>query len=356
MRGVAEAEIAPQGRGGAGARAAGGQADKLPGQLSGGQQQRVAIARAIVIEPPLVLMDEPLSNLDAKLRLEMRAEIRRIHNLVGSSTIYVTHDQDEALSLADRIVVLRDGRVRQIGTPEELYARPPHADVAEFMGYRNIVRTRATPDRRWRLACRIGDAALLGTPVDAGEGDGRCRHPAGRSDAARRRPDRRNRQHRRISRPRLLRHGATAGRNRAVFPLRRDGRARRSRAARRRCRAGCSSMRTAAMSTISIPAARERDEERRDLAAMARPSRDRRRDAAGAAGGDLRGGAVHLPVSLRAGAVLPAEGRRTGWRNYQTFFSDPFLYRHHRHDALAGAAGDLHQYPRLRSGRACASG
>ena len=85
----------------------GDQGDKLPGQLSGGQQQRVAIARAIVIEPPLVLMDEPLSNLDAKLRLEMRAEIRRIHDLIGSATIYVTHDQEEALSLADRIVVMR---------------------------------------------------------------------------------------------------------------------------------------------------------------------------------------------------------------------------------------------------------
>src|SRR3569832_2123011 len=119
------------------------QGDKLPGQLSGGQQQRVAIARAIVIEPPLVLMDEPLSNLDAKLRLEMRAEIRRIHGLVGATTIYVTHDQDEALSLADRIVVLRDGVVRQVGTPAELYGRPAHADVAEFMGYRNLVRSRA---------------------------------------------------------------------------------------------------------------------------------------------------------------------------------------------------------------------
>ena len=101
-----------------------GQEHKLPGQLSGGQQQRVAIARAIVIEPPLVLMDEPLSNLDAKLRLEMRAEIRRIHNELGATTIYVTHDQDEALSLADRIVVLRDGVIRQVGTPEELYESP----------------------------------------------------------------------------------------------------------------------------------------------------------------------------------------------------------------------------------------
>ncbi len=113
------------------------QADKLPGQLSGGQQQRVAIARAIVIEPPLVLMDEPLSNLDAKLRLEMRQEIRRIHQTLGSTTIYVTHDQEEALSMADRIVVLRDGAIRQVGTPDALYNRPAHADVADFMGFRN---------------------------------------------------------------------------------------------------------------------------------------------------------------------------------------------------------------------------
>jgi putative spermidine/putrescine transport system ATP-binding protein len=113
------------------------QAKKLPGQLSGGQQQRVAIARAIAIEPPLVLMDEPLSNLDAKLRLEMRQEIRRIHAGLGSITLYVTHDQDEALSLADRIVVLRDGAIRQIGSPEDLYLRPSTLDVAEFMGFRN---------------------------------------------------------------------------------------------------------------------------------------------------------------------------------------------------------------------------
>src|SRR5580693_3724264 len=121
----------------------GNQGDKLPGQLSGGQQQRVAIARAIVVEPPLVLMDEPLSNLDAKLRLEMRAEIRRIHTMLGCSTIYVTHDQEEALSLADRILVMIDGQTRQLGTPEELYARPAHADVAEFMGYRNLLRSSA---------------------------------------------------------------------------------------------------------------------------------------------------------------------------------------------------------------------
>jgi putative spermidine/putrescine transport system ATP-binding protein len=143
-----------------------GHGDKLPGQLSGGQQQRVAIARAIVIEPPLVLMDEPLSNLDAKLRLEMRAEIRRIHDLIGSATIYVTHDQEEALSLADRIVVMRDGAVRQVGTPEELYTRPVYADVAEFMGYRNLVRCAAS--QVGNLAhLRVGGANVQGTPVGA---------------------------------------------------------------------------------------------------------------------------------------------------------------------------------------------
>ena len=120
-----------------------GHEDKLPGQLSGGQQQRVAIARAIVIEPPLLLMDEPLSNLDAKLRLEMRAEIRRIHRQLGRTTIYVTHDQDEALSLADRIVVMKDGLVQQVAGPEEVYAQPANLHVARFMGYRNVLALKA---------------------------------------------------------------------------------------------------------------------------------------------------------------------------------------------------------------------
>ena len=141
------------------------QADKLPGQLSGGQQQRVAIARAIVIEPPLVLMDEPLSNLDAKLRLEMRAEIRRIHDLIGSATIYVTHDQEEALSLADRIVVMRDGLVRQVGTSEELYITPAHADVADFMGYRNIIRSRAAPVGA-KVRVSVGGADIDAYPIE----------------------------------------------------------------------------------------------------------------------------------------------------------------------------------------------
>jgi putative spermidine/putrescine transport system ATP-binding protein len=115
-----------------------GHEKKLPGQLSGGQQQRVAIARAIVLEPRLVLMDEPLSNLDAKLRLEMRMEIRRLHQSLGLTTVYVTHDQEEALSMADRLVVLREGRVQQVGTPEELHNDPVNWHVADFMGYRNL--------------------------------------------------------------------------------------------------------------------------------------------------------------------------------------------------------------------------
>lgn len=139
MRGMPKAEIGKRARQALSLVRLEGQAEKLPGQLSGGQQQRVAIARAIVIEPPLVLMDEPLSNLDAKLRLEMRSEIRRIHNQLGATTIYVTHDQDEALSLADRIVVMREGEIRQMGAPSELYESPQYLDVAAFMGFRNAI-------------------------------------------------------------------------------------------------------------------------------------------------------------------------------------------------------------------------
>ncbi|MGA3398362.1 MAG: ABC transporter ATP-binding protein [Acetobacteraceae bacterium] len=147
----------------------GEQADKLPGQLSGGQQQRVAIARAIVVAPPLVLMDEPLSNLDAKLRLEMRAELRRIHSMLKCSTIYVTHDQEEALSLADRIVVMIEGQTRQIGTPEALYARPAHADVAEFMGYRNLLRSSAEVTQGG-VTVSVAGGRVTGTPVEHVEG------------------------------------------------------------------------------------------------------------------------------------------------------------------------------------------
>ncbi len=125
-----------------------GQKDKLPGQLSGGQQQRVALARAIVIEPPLVLMDEPLSSLDAELRVETRAQIRRIHGELGRTTIYVTHDQDEGLSLADRVVILRAGIVQQVGAPLEVHARPANLHVARFLGYRNVIDFAAEPGPR----------------------------------------------------------------------------------------------------------------------------------------------------------------------------------------------------------------
>jgi putative spermidine/putrescine transport system ATP-binding protein len=141
-----------------------GQGDKLPGQLSGGQQQRVAIARAIVVEPPLVLMDEPLSNLDAKLRIETRAEIRRIHRELGRATIYVTHDQDEALSLADRIVVLNEGAVQQIATPHEVYTQPANLDVARFMGYRNVIDFDPEPGPRpGEIGLRREGMSLIGT-------------------------------------------------------------------------------------------------------------------------------------------------------------------------------------------------
>jgi putative spermidine/putrescine transport system ATP-binding protein len=116
--------------------------DRYPGQLSGGQQQRVALARALVIEPRLLLMDEPLSNLDAKLRVEMRLEIRRLHQTLGLTTFYVTHDQEEALSLSDRLALMKDGMLRQVGTPEEVYLRPQSAFAANFFGYRNLFAVR----------------------------------------------------------------------------------------------------------------------------------------------------------------------------------------------------------------------
>jgi putative spermidine/putrescine transport system ATP-binding protein len=140
-----------------------GQENKLPGQLSGGQQQRVAIARAIVIEPPLVLMDEPLSNLDAKLRLETRSEIRRIHRDLARTTIYVTHDQEEAMSLADRILVMIDGIVQQIATPEEIYAQPANLAVATFMGYRNLLELAVDHQDGERVTLAGPDVRITGT-------------------------------------------------------------------------------------------------------------------------------------------------------------------------------------------------
>ena len=110
---------------------------RYPAQLSGGQQQRLALARTIVLEPGLLLLDEPLSNLDTNLRNEMRIEIKRIHDELGLTTLYVTHDQSEAMSLSDLVIVMRLGHIEQQGTPQEIYTRPRSLYVADFMGYAN---------------------------------------------------------------------------------------------------------------------------------------------------------------------------------------------------------------------------
>ena len=107
---------------------------RKPGQLSGGQRQRVAMGRAIIRRPRAFLFDEPLSNLDAKLRVDMRIQIKRLHAMLKTTTIYVTHDQVEAMTLADRVVILREGRIEQVGTPMEVYNHPVNKFVAEFIG------------------------------------------------------------------------------------------------------------------------------------------------------------------------------------------------------------------------------
>ncbi len=119
-------------------------AQRKPAELSGGQQQRVALARALVIDPKALLLDEPLSNLDAGLRLEMRVEIRRLVKRIGITTLYVTHDQKEALSMADRCAVLQNGKIVQTGAPRELYDQPTVRFVAEFMGHANMIPAKVT--------------------------------------------------------------------------------------------------------------------------------------------------------------------------------------------------------------------
>ncbi len=116
-----------------------GLADRYPGQLSGGQQQRVALARALVLNPRILLLDEPLSNLDAKVRIQVRAEIRKLQKELGITTVYVTHDQEEALTLSDRIVVFNQGKVLQVGPPKALYERPENRFVADFIGINNLI-------------------------------------------------------------------------------------------------------------------------------------------------------------------------------------------------------------------------
>jgi iron(III) transport system ATP-binding protein len=116
-----------------------GMGHRLPAELSGGQQQRVAVARALVLEPQVLLLDEPLSNLDARLRRRVRTEIRELQQRLGFTAVYVTHDQDEALAVSDRIIVMKDGDIAQAGPPRDLYERPASAFIADFMGEANVV-------------------------------------------------------------------------------------------------------------------------------------------------------------------------------------------------------------------------
>jgi putative spermidine/putrescine transport system ATP-binding protein len=157
MRGVGRAEIARLVNQALALVRLEGLQDRLPNQLSGGQQQRVALARALVFEPPLLLMDEPLGALDKKLRDELQVEIKRIQRAIRSTVIYVTHDQEEALSMSDRIVVMRAGRVEQVGTPDELYERPRSRFVADFLGSSNFLdMTVAMPGERAVLRTMAG--------------------------------------------------------------------------------------------------------------------------------------------------------------------------------------------------------
>jgi iron(III) transport system ATP-binding protein len=144
--------------------------DRKPNQLSGGQQQRVALARALAVQPDCLLLDEPLSNLDAKLRHEMRSEIRRICKTAGFTTIYVTHDQKEALSVADRIAVLKAGKLVQVGTPSELYHKPIDSFVADFIGHTNLLRgtLMARDESNWIVKTPAGSIMASVANVPAG--------------------------------------------------------------------------------------------------------------------------------------------------------------------------------------------
>lgn len=149
-------------------------ADYKPNQLSGGQQQRVALARALVVQPQCLLLDEPLSNLDAKLRLEMRTEIRRICKAAGLTGVYVTHDQKEALTIADRLAVLDDGAIRQVGTPRDVYLRPNSRFVAGFIGETNFVEGEVTAAGKDGITVRTAVGVLTSEaeppePLHAGD-------------------------------------------------------------------------------------------------------------------------------------------------------------------------------------------
>ena len=135
--------------------------DRYPHQLSGGQQQRVALARALVYSPSVLLLDEPFSNLDAKLRERARAWVKELQHQLGLTTIFVTHDQDEALSMSDRVAVMSHGEVQQIGTPEEIYRRPANRFVAEFVGRVNLLSGQVAAWERGRVAVELDGGRKL---------------------------------------------------------------------------------------------------------------------------------------------------------------------------------------------------
>lgn len=139
--------------------------NRYPGEISGGQQQRVALARALVLKPKIILFDEPLSNLDAKLRLQTRMEIKRVQNLLGITTLYVTHDQEEALTMSDNIVVMNRGKIEQMGTPNEIYNHPNSIFVADFIGNSNFIEATVAELNGEKANLKIG-TSILQTPLD----------------------------------------------------------------------------------------------------------------------------------------------------------------------------------------------
>ncbi len=164
MRGVSRAEIAERVSAALAMVKLGAMMDRRPRELSGGQQQRVALARALVIDPKVLLLDEPLSALDKNLRAAMQIELRELQQRLGMTTIFVTHDQNEALSLSDRVVVMNEGMIRQIGSPHEVYHRPADRFVASFVGDGSVLRGRIAGRDGDRLAVAVGEAQLTGAP------------------------------------------------------------------------------------------------------------------------------------------------------------------------------------------------
>lgn len=141
--------------------------NRKPNELSGGQQQRVALARAFVIEPSVLLMDEPLSNLDAKLRVQMRTVIKKLQRRLGITTIYVTHDQEEALAISDRIAIMKDGNIMQVGTPEQIYRKPANTFVAGFIGVSNFIDCNVTTDGAGMANLELDDSHVMKTELRA---------------------------------------------------------------------------------------------------------------------------------------------------------------------------------------------